>query len=198
MKIRFALALAAFVLLGNVQHAAALSLTPSDMISGDLALGGPYGPSNCEVECINTVFGTSLTSPDDLLYKADAASGGEEGSLAGSYATVFSGANAALTYTGGSAASCPECYLAVKDGNANPDYYFYNLANWNGTDAITLTGFWPDQGGFSHISIWGTPGDGGDDITPQAAPEPGSIFLVGSALALVARRLRRQKAVQNS
>lgn len=192
---RFALALAAFVLLGNVRHAAALSLTPSDMISGDLALGGPYGPSNCEVECINTVFGTSLTNPDDLLYKADAASGGEEGSLAGSYATVYNGADATFTYTGGLSASCPACYLAVKDGNASPDYYFYNLANWNGTDPILLTGFWPNQGGFSHISIWGDPV--GDDITPQAVPEPGTLFLVGSALALVGRRLCRRKAVQN-
>jgi hypothetical protein len=193
---RFALALAVCVLLGNVQQAAALSLTPSDMINGDLALGGPYGPSNCEVECINTIFGASLIKPDDLLYKADAASGGEEGSLAGSYATVYNGTDATFTYTGGLSANCPACYLAVKDGNANPDYYFYDLANWNGTDAILLTGFWPNQGGFSHISIWGDP-DGGDDITLQAVPEPGTLLLVGSALALVSRRLRRQKAVQN-
>jgi len=54
----------------------------------------------------------------------------------------------------------------VKDGNQVPIWYVYNLSDsWDGVMDLNLTGFWPNQGAISHVSIFGT-----FDNVPGPAP----------------------------
>lgn len=167
--------------------AATITLTPTT--AG--VTGANLGPANCEPGCVETQFGvTDLT----LFYKADvgnvsAPATVESGTFASSYSTVFNNTaldpmDALISYTGGAFIACPSCYLAIKDGNQNPSYYFYDLGNWNGTESISMTGFWPNKGAISHVSIWGKSSD---------VPEPGTLALVALAL-LGAGFIRRRNS----
>ncbi|MBY0248841.1 MAG: VPLPA-CTERM sorting domain-containing protein [Nitrospiraceae bacterium] len=49
------------------------------------------------------------------------------------------------------------------------------MQNWNGTETINLSDFWPRRGAISHVSIWGTPS--------ASVPEPASLLLLGAGLA---------------
>lgn len=178
-------------------QAATITLAPGDMIPANL------GPSNCEPDCIYDTFGLDDTVIDlELLYKQNVG-GSEAGSFADFYSTEFFNSptdpqDGTLTWGGPSAISCPACFLAVKDGNQNPSYYFYDLSGWNGTDTIELVGFWPQQGAISHFSIWGYDGgdgdggDGGGDGDGGNVPEPGILALFGAGLTVLAGRLKRR------
>ena len=109
--------------------------------------------------------------------------GSETGSFAGSYTitTNFSDTGS-IVYDGGGSLSCPQCYLMVKDGNATPQAYLFDLGNWDGEETITLENFWPGNGAISNISLWGTPGQ---------VPEPGPLALL--AVGLMGVGLRRLK-----
>jgi hypothetical protein len=159
--------------------------------------------ANCEPDCIYTAF--SLTNDpgtaDDLIlyYKSDVSgtsgTGSDSGFFAGSYNTTFSNdaddpEDALIEHISGAFISCPECYLAIKDGSSDPNYYFYDLASWNGLDDIELQDFWPEKGAISHISIWGREdGGGGDD----EIPEPGILFLMGAGLMGLGYARRRKQ-----
>ncbi len=168
------------LVLGVGTHAFALNLTPEDMIPGT----DEMGPSNCEAGCVYETFGLVDDGSLQLLYKADVG-GGDSGTYAGDYTTVFNNtptdpSDALISWNGVDAIICEACYLAVKDGNQDPAYYFYNLSLWDGMENLNLTGFWPNAGAISHVSIWGIEGDGPGG-TPT--PEPGTMFLMGSGLA---------------
>lgn len=157
----------------------ALDLSPS---TAGVVLGSSLTPpttsSNCEPGCVYQAFGLPNDGSLSLLYKADQGTTvTEAGTFAANYSTVFNNdaSGATISFTGGSSISCPACYLAVKDGNHSPTYYFFNLASWNGTETINLSGFWPGPGAISHVSIWGAPSAG--------VPEPSSLLLLGAGLA---------------
>ncbi len=159
-------------------QAATIQLNPGNTIDGT-----GYGPSNCEPECIFEVFGLAPDTDLKLFYKAEVDDGSEEGIFAGSYTTTFDNApndpqDALIEYVIGQLAmNCSGgCYLAIKDGNADPGYYFYDLTGWNGTDSIEMTGFWPQQGAISHVAIWG--------VHPPEfdVAEPATLGLLGLSL----------------
>lgn len=162
---------------GTPAHALDLSPSTVGVVLGS-SLTPPTGLSNCEPGCVYRAFGLPNDGSLSLLYKANVGNPvSEEGLFAANYNTVFNrdASGGTITFTGGAAISCPSCYLAVKDGNHSPTYYFFNLASWNGTEAINLSGFWPGPGAISHVSIWGAPSAG--------VPEPSSLLLLGAGLA---------------
>jgi hypothetical protein len=184
MKSKF-LKLLAVGVLGSMAlsaQAAVINLDPTSpgIIGGD-TLTPPTGAANCEPGCVYDAFGLANDGSLELLYKADVGSG-DSGDFADSYNTVFSNtandpSDATISYIlGQPAIVCPSCYLAIKDGNATPSYYFYDLSGWDGVSDIVLTGFWPNGGAISHVSIWGLE-------QPQFdVAEPATLGLLGLSL----------------
>ena len=169
--------------------------------------------ANLEKSLIETLFSTSDLT---LYYKSNTPPEGsssgagvdEEGTFASSYETTLSNTatdpeDAYIDYISGTSIACPECYLAVKDGNNSPGFYFFDLGDisttaftgvWNGTEDLDLQDFWPGNGAISHVSIWGKEVDGGGP--PSAIPEPGMMALFGIGLmGMGLSHIRRRRKV---
>jgi hypothetical protein len=154
-----------FGVLALAAQAQALAISPGD--------ADDFGNQTGQAE-IDAYLAANYPGLDEL-YKQNVG-GGESGSLAGSYETTFSNSptdpsDALIEYVGGAIAE--DAFLLVKDGNQTPAWYLFDLSGWNGTDDLVLTGFWPDQGAISHVSLYGG---------TTTVPEPGTLILLGSGL----------------
>ncbi len=175
------------LLLGAAAEEARADIVLTPSTAG--VFGANLGQSNCEPGCVYTAFSLTNDGSLSLLYKGET-NDPDSGLFKASYDTIFSNApgdpaDALISFVGGSVIACPTCYLAIKDGNHQPSYYFYDLAAWNGTESLVLEDFWPQQGAISHVSIWGA------SAPRQDVAEPATVALVGLAL-LAAGAMRRR------
>jgi hypothetical protein len=171
--------LAAIFAAGISLNAHALLLTPSSP--------GWQGsaPKNPDADAVEAITGTSAQL--SVAYK-DNFGGNEAGTLAGSYNTEYLNSasdpsDAKITYTGGTVLSGSPIFLLVKDGSTAPSWYVFDISGWNGTDNLRLSGFWPEQGAISHVSIFVGVPNGGNG---EQVPDPGStMVLLGIALTSI-------------
>lgn len=168
------------MLLGMAYKVQALTIVPDDFIAS--------GNQTSQAQ-ISTVIQATY-GPLDELYKQNVDDLADSGPFASSYETSFFNdpddpEDAVISYVGPNAISSNPVYLLVKDGNQEPAWYFFNISGWNGTDDISINGFWPGNGAISHIALYG-----GETVVP----EPGTLLLLGSGLlglGLIRRRKNR-------
>jgi len=177
--------IALIVLAAPAQAIIITAPTTADCNTDLTCYAGPSGapaanPSTADIEALVGVI--------DLfeVYKQNVG-GSESGSYAGSYETTFSNSpldpeDALIKYVAGDSIVCLECFLLVKDGASDPNYYVFNIGNWNGTDDIELLDFWVGRGAISHVTIFAT------------VPEPGIFLLLACGLLGIGMRQHLKKS----
>jgi hypothetical protein len=191
VKVLIPLLCVAFIVFGMVSG---VSATPVNIT---LATATVIFGEDTSVPAIEAIIFPLMPGATELYRVTPGDPNVESAALAGSYSAEFLPdnvvkENAIVTYTGGDIIG-PIAYLLAKDGRANDTnpathaWYLYDLTTlgWTGTEQITITGLWPDQGSFSHISMYGTTG--------TSVPEPMTLILLGLGLAGVAGTRRFKK-----
>jgi hypothetical protein len=171
-KLAAVMAVAAFM---STAHA--LSITPSSGVLNTTRWQGNQTGTTDILAAIGPITGNAPELYKSDVTGANSGNGSDSGSFSGSYNTKFSNSasdpsDALISYVAGQPViTSNPAYLLVKDGNQTPAWYLFNLSalGWNGTDALSLTGFWPDQGAISHVAIYGKTGttrvpDGGATV----------------------------------
>lgn len=172
-------------------NASALTLMPG----GEFTSGAEFPAyNNPDAADVSTLL-TDILMTDtivDLLYK-DNVGGAEEGlsNFQAAYDTTYSNtptdpADALIEYISGDVMT-DASWLLVKGGVQEPSWYLFETEGWNGIDDIVLTGFWPNQGAISHVSIFGTD-------TSTSVPEPATLLLLSFGLLGFAFANKRKQA----
>lgn len=131
-----------------------LSITPETSPRYEGTNNSNLSADQLEVEL--GLVGVNLTD----LYKSD----GGGLSFSDSYKTKFFNSpndpsDATISHVDGKpvVTGYTNYYLYVKDGEHQPAFYLFSLADWDGIEDIVLTGFWvePLKGAISHVTIIG-------------------------------------------
>jgi hypothetical protein len=187
MKTKMTL-LALGALMATAAVSNALSITPSSAFLINTGTDGitpdSDNPTNPE-SALLAVYGGSI------LYKSNVGGGGssveEATPFTGSYATAYNSdlSGATISQGGGSAITgYSPLYLLVKDGNSDPFWYFFNLttAGWDGTASLDLSGFWPEQGSISHVTLMGRPSTSTTSVVSRVPDGGTTLATLGFAL----------------
>lgn len=184
-------------------HAGPITVTPTTTVCGSptcvVASGNESGQNDINAK-IATALGITVPQVVGLLKYSDGPADPEQGVAASWYTTTFNNADLAdsdarITWDGPGYINSNPVYALIKDGNATPNWFFFNISGWNGKDNIEFAGFFNETNkkgetqykAVSHVSLYGnstTPGD-----TP--VPDGGSMaMLLGMSLMGIAAARR--------
>ncbi len=192
-KILVSVTVMALFILGMISSASAIPV--------DITLSTPHDLAGEEtsVPSIEAIIFPYMGSSASEVYRATP-SLADQYAFSGSYDTSFSAdtENVTISYVGSPApiivpTPANHVYLLAKDGKVPDDlpethaWYLYDLTllGWTGTEEITITGLWPEEGSFSHLSIYNT--------LSTSVPEPAIMFLLGFGLLTLWGATRKLK-----
>jgi len=137
---------------GLTFSAQAILVTPT---SSSLVLFGNDSSQSAIETLIQANFG-----PLTVLYKQNQSPFTEEGSFAANYSTTFNNSDltdsdARISYVSGTPINSDPVYALIKDGNATPNWYLFDISGWNGTDNVDFASFFNGQKNVSHVSLYG-------------------------------------------
>jgi hypothetical protein len=173
--------------------------TPNIYVSGS----PPSALDTAEVESLILAnFGKTVDL--GLVYKQDYGAMTDSGTASTYYSSTFSGDpnNATISWDAGAMAyvACGDCFLVVKDGNAAPYAYIFDISNpggWDGQGDLNLSNFWSGPGGaISYVAIYNNAsggGGGGGTITPVPEADTYAMLLAGLGLVGFAARRKLSK-----
>ena len=193
-KIKYTAALMVLLFASTTTWAATVNITPISYLDDcwEISCWTYTGENNnAALDAYDVEMIVGETDNLVLFYKSDqegdSGLGNDSGLFADSYDTTFSNSSsdpedALIDYISGlviDTCGTLSCYLVVKDGDADPGNYIFDLSDlsyaglegaWDGIMDIFLEGFWPNDGAISNIAIYGV------------VPLPAAFWLFGTAL----------------